>query len=76
MYSWNDIWEGPESYAVYLNEVIRKTGELFKLKDIQNINDLLSSPLDLSIMFRQKTFFNSFRQYISHSSMNKFNFLF
>jgi len=76
LYSWNDIWEGPESYAVYLNEVIRKTGELFKLKDIQNINDLLSSPLDLSIMFRQKTFFNSFRQYISHSSMNKFNFLF
>ncbi|KAL6598153.1 dynein heavy chain and region D6 of dynein motor-domain-containing protein [Neocallimastix sp. 'constans'] len=64
--SWNDIWEGPESSAVYLKEIIRKTGELSKLKNIQNINQLLSLPIDLSNMFRQKAFFNSFRQYISH----------
>ncbi|KAI9144619.1 dynein heavy chain and region D6 of dynein motor-domain-containing protein [Paraphysoderma sedebokerense] len=61
---WLDLWDGPLSIVLYLEACTSKFQKLEKWcqQDIFNVNDVISSPISLSMFFRPEVFLNALRQ--------------
>uniref|UniRef100_A0A7S0W0F2 Cytoplasmic dynein 2 heavy chain 1 n=2 Tax=Hemiselmis TaxID=77924 RepID=A0A7S0W0F2_9CRYP len=59
---WSDVWEGPESPALWLQAVVDKTSAIDRWLDSVQTGATLSAPLSLSSMFNPAVFLNALRQ--------------
>ena len=64
--TWLSIWEGPKDITLFINEAMRKTLKIEKLKN--QPNNIKSNPLNFNDLFNPISFLNAFRQQIARSS--------
>jgi dynein heavy chain 2 len=61
---WSDVWEGPESPALWLQAIVHKCVSIDRWLDNVQSGSTLSQPLSLSTMFNPSVFLNALRQQV------------